>query len=206
MLAVIKGSLELMKSFLDRGADIENRDSIGLTPLLCAVQSGQLAAFYILLHRGANLNCKDNNGCNAIHWAAYKNEVSMLRVLKNMGMDLNSQDSSNLTGLHRASMSNALESIEYLLFSGASSEILDSKNRTALQIAKENESDGAYRTISEYSDDKEHVYHYFTYLFILYWAGVYLVYVKSVLPFTVYHLLPSLLFNFSMLWLVPLLM
>ena len=67
MLATIQGNLELMKLFLDRGADIESKDTIEITPLLCAIQSGQLAAFYVLLHRGAKIDCKDRNGCNAVH-------------------------------------------------------------------------------------------------------------------------------------------
>ena len=85
-----------------------------------------------------------------------------------MGTDLSSLDNSNMTALHRASMSNALEAIEFLLSCGVSSELLDSKNRTALQIAKENESEGAFHIISEFSPYQSPIYNYFTYLFLLY--------------------------------------
>ena len=67
ILSTVKGSLELIKLFLDRGADIEIKDSLGITPLICAVQSGQLNAFYILLHRGAKIDVKDRNGCGIVH-------------------------------------------------------------------------------------------------------------------------------------------
>lgn len=206
MLATVKGSLELIKLFLDRGADIEIKDSLGITPLICAVQSGQLNAFYILLHRGAKIDVKDRNGCGIVHWAAYKNQVTMLRVFKKMGIELDCLDNSKMTGLHRAALSNAIDSVDFLLFSGVSPDILDGKNRTALDIAKENESEGTFNLIVNYSPYGGPIHNYFSYLYFLYWIGIYSVYYLFILPYTVHYLFPSLFFNFSVLWLSPMLM
>lgn len=206
MLAAIKGNLRIVKLLLDRGADIENKDSLGITPLLCSVQSGQLGIFYTLLSRGAQIDAKDRNGCGAAHWAAYKNQTAVLRVLKQMGIELSSTDCSKMTPLHRAAMSNATDSIEYLLFIGQSAEILDSKNRTPLDVARENNSEGASRVLKSFFPNGGPIYNYFSYLFILYWIGIYSVYYTSILPETFHHLFPSLMFNLGFMWIFPLFM
>lgn len=205
MMAIIKGNLQLIKLFLDRGADIESKDSLGITPLISAVQSGQISAFYVLLHRGAKIDAKDRNDCGVVHWAAYRNHVSVLRVLKKMGVDLYAIDASKMNALHRAALSNALDSIEFLMFEGFSNDVLDAKGRTPLDIAKENNSDGAIRVLSEYSPRGLAIHRYFPYFFLIFWIGTYTAYYTSILPYTVQYLLPSLVFNFCFLWLLPLL-
>ena len=185
MLAVVKGNLELIKLFLNRGADIDAKDSIGVTPLICAVQSGQLASFYILLHRGASVEALDKNGCNVSHWAAYKNQVTMLRALKKMGHSLDSIDSLKMTCLHRAAMSNAVDSVGYLLFNKINADACDSKGRTAMEVAKDTQSEGAYRAINDFFTSNSPIHEYFSYVFFLYWVGTYYVYYTQILPYTV---------------------
>ena len=92
----------------------------------------------------------------------------MLRVFKKMGIELDCLDNSKMTGLHRAALSNAIDSVDFLLFSGVSPDILDGKNRTALDIAKENESEGTFNLIVNYSPYGGPIHNYFSYLYFLY--------------------------------------
>ena len=204
MLATAKGNLNLMKLFLDRGADIEAKDSLGITPLISAAQTGQIASFYVLLHRGAKIDVKDKNECGVIHWAAYRNQVDILRILHKMGVDVNQTDSLKMTPLHRAAMGNALDSVDFLLFAGASSEIMDSKNRKPKDVAKEGGCDGAYYLISNFSPNSGVIHKYFSFLFVLYWIVGYYCYWIFILPYTVHYIIPSILFNFCVMWIAPL--
>jgi ankyrin repeat protein len=203
MLATVKGSLQMIKLFLDRGADIEFKDTLGISPIICAAQSGQLGPFYALLHRGAKIDVRDRNGCDIVHWAAYKNQIQMLHVLKAMNLELEPLDTAKMTPLHRAAMSNAIDSIDFLLFNNVASDKIDEKKGTALDIAIENCSEGSAKILASYSVEEEPIHTYFFFWCTLYWVGIYYVYYDYVLPATVMNLFPSLVFNISVLWLLP---
>lgn len=204
MLAAALGSLPLIKFFLDRGADIEKKDTLGITPLMSAVQNGKILAFYCLLHRGANIETVDKNGCGVVHWAAYKNQVNMLRVLKLSGFNMNLLDLSGMNCLHRAAMSNATSAIEYLMFIGISVEEKDAKGRNVAVIAEENKSTGAGSAIRKFSADGGPFFQYFSYLFCFFWLAVYTCYQQYLFSLTNDQFLVSVLFNFCFLWVIVL--
>lgn len=168
MLATARGNYELMKLFLDKGADIEAADSLGLTPILCSVQSGQIGAFLVLVHRGANVNVVDYNGCSAIHWAAYKNNVSFIRILRGYGLSLEVKDTLGMTPMHRAAMSNALDAIEHLLFEGASQNLLDEKKRSPKQLAVEWNSEGSGVVLSSFSKEGSYLHSNFSFFYLIF--------------------------------------
>lgn len=204
ILAAALGSLQLIKFFLDRGADLEIKDNLGMTPLMTAVQNGKLLAYYCLLHRGAKTDAVDKNGCGVVHWAAYRNQVNMLRVLKLDGFNMNLLDLSGMNCLHRAALSNTVNAVEYLLFIGVSSEEKDAKGRNVLEIAKENRSTGAVACITQFSSDGGPFFQYFSYLFVFFWMAVYACYQEFVFESTTDYFILSVLFNFSFLWIIAL--
>ncbi|PRP83032.1 hypothetical protein PROFUN_09887 [Planoprotostelium fungivorum] len=66
----------LIQGLLDRGADLEKRDSGGATPLFYACREGKADAALTLLHFGADSNTKNSRGTCAIHMAVSSPSVS----------------------------------------------------------------------------------------------------------------------------------
>jgi hypothetical protein len=56
----------LFKKAIDAGADIEEENAQGQTPLLAAAEQGLIHAFTALVDAGANIQAQDNSGCNAL--------------------------------------------------------------------------------------------------------------------------------------------
>ena len=204
ILACSKGYINTIKLLLDRGANIEHKDEHGLTPLLTSIQYGQIPTLLLLMNRGGNLEAEDKNGNGAVHWAAYRNQVSMLRVLKALGLDLSKKDSCGRSALHRAAITNSWKASEFLLFNDLNSDEKDSKGRTAYDVAVEYKSSSVASLINSFTKDGGPFFTYFTYFFLLYWAFIYYIYYTHILEHTTYKLIPSLGFNFCVLWILPL--
>jgi ankyrin repeat protein len=202
MLASAKGYLNIIKLLLERGADLEVRDSKGMTCILCAAHHGQIPAVYILRHRGADITAKDAAGTGAMQLAASKNHVSMMRVLKSMDLDLQSANYLGLTPLHKASENNCLESIEYLLFEGVNKHPADKNGKTPSTLALEKENDGAGDLISNYRRSR-FFYKYFTLFYFIYWSVVYVFYYSEVMHTSIHYLFMTLMFNMSVIWVLP---
>ena len=64
--AVDEGHLDIVKMLLDRGADVNESDDNGRTPLLWAAFGRETAMTRLLLQRGANVNARDCNGYTAL--------------------------------------------------------------------------------------------------------------------------------------------
>lgn len=52
--------MTLLQYLLDHGADLNAKDSNGLTALMCACRSGLPSPAEILIRRGAEINATDN--------------------------------------------------------------------------------------------------------------------------------------------------
>ncbi len=66
--AAMLGSVNLLKDYLSKGADINAKDKrhSQSTPLMYAARVGHLAVLHYLIHNGANVNIVDNVGDTAI--------------------------------------------------------------------------------------------------------------------------------------------
>ena len=201
-LAAARGYLPLLKLLLDKGADIESRDSVGMTPILCSAHNGQVQSFYVLKARGANLEAKDISGANAMHLAASKNHVDMMRVLKKLDFELEATDKNGMTPLHKAAASNSLDAIDYLLFQGAHKEPLDMKKRTPAALANAFNVEGPGDFIYNYSSYNVFYYN-FSYIYCAFWLSIFFIYSTDVLQETYFYLGPSLVFNISLSLIIP---
>ncbi|RPB01180.1 ankyrin, partial [Choiromyces venosus 120613-1] len=60
----------MVKLLIDRGAKVNERNSVEQTPLHWAVVRGDLKAIELLLGNGADLKAKDDEGADVVEWAA----------------------------------------------------------------------------------------------------------------------------------------
>jgi ankyrin repeat protein len=103
-----------VSSLLDRGADVNARNSAGQTPLLEAAQNGHVKAMGIFLSRGADVNARDDHGRTALMIAAGAEDVKMVRLLLSKGADVNVKDESGFTALSGSEMVGGSSEPQYL--------------------------------------------------------------------------------------------
>lgn len=102
-----RGDLPMVKSLLQRGADINAIDRIrfGFTPLIYATFYNQFGVIPFLIESGADVNLPDRDGQTPLMWAVVHGDE-------------------------------ALETVEYLIAHGARLDAKDKMGHTALEQAK----------------------------------------------------------------------
>ena len=106
------GFIKDMQLLLKYGAQIDQRDGAGQTPLFSAVRSHG-AAVGLLLDRGANTSLRDRDGHTALHIAAMEDERSAELLLKR-GADGHVKDNYGATPLKIAQIHHCLQAISLL--------------------------------------------------------------------------------------------
>ena len=94
-----KESEEVVKYFLDKGADINSKDSMQYTALHFAAMLGNERVARLLVNRNIDINAKMVSGSTALHFAAQKGYINIVRMLLDKGADPGAIDSSGKTPL-----------------------------------------------------------------------------------------------------------
>jgi ankyrin repeat protein len=116
MRAAKDADVAVMKSLLDRGADVQARTTKLQTPLMYAAsrlsgfrgtpnrgtEQEALEAVALCLDRGADVNAVDANGQTPLHLAVGQAEDSVIRLLAARGADLNAKDKQGRTPIDLA--------------------------------------------------------------------------------------------------------
>ena len=79
--AISKGELDMVKKFVEYGADV-NETSNGVTPLMLAARYNNVAIIEFLIEKGARLNTKSENGYTALKYAEMSNAQDAVAFLK----------------------------------------------------------------------------------------------------------------------------
>ena len=93
---------EIVKIFLEFGANIHSKTTDGLTALHIASQKRNREVIEVLLKFGARVNSKDGIGRTALHIASDYNNSEIVGVLLEFGADIDSEDIYGRTALHIA--------------------------------------------------------------------------------------------------------
>ena len=89
-----KPSIEIIKSLIDTGADVNAKGNKGRTPLhLC--KKADVAK--LIIDAGADINAKDNNGKTPLY---YCEDTDIAKMLIEAGADVNAKDNHGKTLLH----------------------------------------------------------------------------------------------------------
>ena len=80
-LAISNGELEVVKKFIEYGADVNERTN-GMTPLMYAARYNQTEIIKLLISKGADVKAKCKNGLTALKYAEISNATEAVALLK----------------------------------------------------------------------------------------------------------------------------
>ena len=85
LTAIQKGDIEKVSSLIEKGADVNVRDTDGVTALILASQFGYADIVKLLIDNGANVNARDDEGRTALMKATIKRYKDIVKLLKAAG-------------------------------------------------------------------------------------------------------------------------
>jgi ankyrin repeat protein len=115
-IAASKGYVFEINRLAKMGADINNRDIIGATPLIYAVANKQPDAVEALLKYSPDPDILTYDGESALHIAAKSDYLEIAEILIRDSADINIRDKINCTPLHFASLYNYYYMTDLLIY------------------------------------------------------------------------------------------
>ena len=131
MQAARDGESRAAKAVLNRGANVNAKDSYGWTALIYASAKGDADIVKALLDKGADANAKSKDGYTGLHAAAQYGHKSVVKTLLEKGADINAEDDKGSTPLSVAVRSGNKGVAELLKKSGAIEPTPDAKPSSA---------------------------------------------------------------------------
>lgn len=96
------GDIATVQSLLDGGANLNVRDTYGITPLSLAARAGQLAVVRALLDKGADINAKNDDETTPLVDAVRLQHIDIVKLLLEKGADVNAKSKTGQTALSYA--------------------------------------------------------------------------------------------------------
>lgn len=124
-------------AWLREGADPNEQDSYGYTPLINASALGRLKAVKHLVQSGADLNKSGPFGFSALHAAAQNGHREVVSYLLRNGADINQQNNDMDTAMHLAIRAQRIEIVYMLLRNGGNPKIEGFNKKNSIQCARE---------------------------------------------------------------------
>lgn len=122
---------------IDNGADLDARNSSGMTALHYAASTGNAGFVSLLIHRGADVNQRDTRGATALHWSVFEGFQYTAMLLVGHHADQTIRDSEQQTPLMIASALGDSFLAKQLVIEGSPAKAKDKHGRTALDIARQ---------------------------------------------------------------------
>ena len=144
--------------------DLEAKNNLGRTPLLCATQAGHALMVGHLLDRGASIDAVGIDGFGLLHLAAYYGKASVISTVflhakplddrkKQHVIDINVRQSiDGNTALGIAAARNHLAAFERLLDNGADWKQTNNQGWNALHIAAVNKRRGIFKALFDHCE------------------------------------------------------
>lgn len=103
-MAAAQGKEDLVRLLLDKGANPNTRNELGMSPLHVATQKGHLSVVHLLLDNGADVNAKTPHPTEMtpLHLASHHGHKDVVELLLSRGADNNSRDFTGWKALHYA--------------------------------------------------------------------------------------------------------
>ena len=117
--AASRGSNNISRKLLSKGADVNARDGDGSTALMESARNDHKETTKVLLEHGADVNLTDNNGQTALIRAAAQGRAGIVRLLINKGARIDVKDRDGRDALTWAEINNKSDVIDLLKKAGA---------------------------------------------------------------------------------------
>ena len=96
------GNIGRIEELLANGADVNQQDSWGKTPLHLSTENCHEQVTFRLIDASAGVNQQDINGMTALHWAAFWGHKAVVARLIQAGADINQTDNNGKTAVDLA--------------------------------------------------------------------------------------------------------
>ncbi|MBA3954687.1 ankyrin repeat domain-containing protein [Candidatus Dependentiae bacterium] len=133
--AVQSNNKEKVEQLLAQGADINEYDHFGFTPIYWAAIKSNTEMLQLLIEKGADFNKPNNFGTTPLHWGAYKSRTKLGKLLIQAGANVDKSNNDGETPLHWAAKSDNREIVQLLMNAGANPFIKNIEGNTALFTA-----------------------------------------------------------------------
>ncbi|KAF8777403.1 Ankyrin-3 like protein [Argiope bruennichi] len=134
--AAASGSLEIVKSLVEKGATINCRDSTNAKPIHIAAKEGHKSIVEYFLSVGVEIDSRGENGWSLLHYAAAGNQSDICKVLFKNGLSINIIDDNGCSALHVAAQMGQIDVLHTLLHFGAYYDFRNERNETPYDVAK----------------------------------------------------------------------
>ncbi len=104
LAATAQGNSKIMRHLLDRGADPDIGNLLGITPLHYGAHYGQTSICRLLIENGASTNQQDAGGFTPLMVSAQTGRLEIVRLLLDAGADIDLLDLNGRTALDLAQM------------------------------------------------------------------------------------------------------
>jgi pectate lyase len=134
--AVSFENIEKVRSLVETGVDVNEKDDSGMTPLLRAVAGKHTEVAEFLIESGADVNAGNKQSIVPLYRALWNRDLAMVKLLLENGADVNAQHvQTGYTPLHWAVMMDNKEIVELLLGAGADVNAKSNSKETPLDVA-----------------------------------------------------------------------
>jgi hypothetical protein len=101
-LASMRGNVRMLAILIEAGANVNETDDRGATPVMWAANRGHVDALRLLLERGANINACDAWSCHTALMYTPPERMDIVELLLNYGADPNLRTKDGLTASQEA--------------------------------------------------------------------------------------------------------
>jgi hypothetical protein len=112
--AVTQNDTAAVNELLSSGADVNERNSRGVTPLMAAAHKGNLDLTKLLVEKGADVNATTPKGLTPLMAAVEAGNPEVVRFLLSKGADANLKEEAGLNAYQLAAMKNQREMMSLL--------------------------------------------------------------------------------------------
>ena len=144
-----RGAADDIKKIIAHGADVNEKNDAGETPLYIAAWTGNLVAAEILIEAGADVNIRDIYGDTPLMAAADQRNARMIEKLISLGADVTVRNSDGSTPLHYVGGADYgdADAAQILIDAGVDVNAINSFGRSALNYALLRGADGVSQVI-----------------------------------------------------------
>jgi len=136
--ASAKGDSQTVQTLIKEGANINQPDSNGVTPLMYAIWHSKIDTAKYLINSGADIKAKDKKGYDALLYAVEFGQLEIVQLLIEKGADIESKDPLGCTPLVFATkwdFANAADVVKLLIRHGADIKAKSPEGETVLDFA-----------------------------------------------------------------------